>query len=129
MNVAFKLLRKVISVCEFALFQFVKCFFGIIDFQELDDVSYSETTEIIQPAFALPKFYILSSKVRACIFIFSGFRFVSICRSDKTSASVWLHLLTFPFGVYRIVFSHRNLSIFILHWVVGCQGLTVRFYS
>jgi len=123
MNVAFKLLWKVILVCEFALLQFVKCSFGIIDFQRSGYVSLPETTEIIQLVLALTKFYISLNKVRACIFIFSGFWFVSVCRSDKTSASALAALTDISIRCLSHIFSHRDLSIFILHWSLVVKAL------
>lgn len=82
-----------------------------------------ETTEIIQPALAPTKFYIPLSKVRACIFIFSGFSFVSVCRSDETSAPAFSTLTDISIRCLSHAFSHRDLFIFILHWSLVVKAL------
>lgn len=111
---------------EFALLQFVKCFFGIIDFQGSNGVSCSEITEIIQPALA-PK--ILYSVKQKFVFSFSQafglYSSVTRMRPRRRLCS-----LTFPFAVYRTVFSYRNLSIFILHWLSGpyCEVLQLIYW-
>lgn len=112
-------------------FNLLSAFSGIINYQGSGDISCPETIEIIQPALAPPrKFYILSSKVRACVFIFSGFRFVSASVARiRPRHRLWLHSLTFPFGVYRASFP-TEIQLYLYYTSrVGCQGPTVRFYG
>lgn len=53
--------------------------------------------------------------MRACIFISSGFRFVSICRSDKISVLALGAFTDISIQCLSRVFP-AEISIFILHW-------------